>query len=189
MSTLTLCTTTMHGSLTPMSTKHTATLPDGQIVTRTSKGRVYSHAVAIQKPAALLRSEHEQALVYNINRYLPRLEADLARLVAGETKDHEGRVFHLKGENETFVSYPTRDEQIEHFHGYIASCKETIAKLQAALAADEFADGEWGCAGWQSRPDLAEKEAARWLKNGWRAVILDNVEQTVKAAKATKKGS
>ena len=172
-----------------MSTHHTATLPDGQIVTRTSKGRAYSHAVAFQKSAAKLRAEHEEALDYNTNRYLPQLEADLARLVAGEMKDHAGRLFHLKGENETFVSYPTRDEQIERYHGYIASCKATIVSLQDKLAADEFADEEWGCAGWQSRLDLAEKEAARWIKNGWRAVILDNVVQTVKAPKAAKKGS
>jgi hypothetical protein len=167
-----------------MSTKHTATLPDGQIVTRTSKGRAYSHAVAIQKPAALLRSEHEQALDYQKKKYLPKLVTDLARLRAGETSD--GHRFLLR-ENSEF--YPTRDEQIERYVDYIAKSEDAIGNLLLALAEDDFKDGEWGCAGWQSRRDLAEKEASRWLKNGWRAVILDNVEQTVKAPKAAKKGS
>lgn len=163
-----------------MSTNHTATLPDGQIVTRTSKGRVYSHAVAFQKPAAKLRAEWEASLVHNQKDYLPKLRADLVRLQAGEVTDSQGRKFLLREQSEF---YPTRDEQIERYEGYIASAEQAVVNIQARLDADDFQDEEWGCAGWQSRRDLAEKEAARWLKNGWRAVILDNVEQTAKAAK------
>jgi len=176
-----------------MSTNHTATLPDGTTVTRTSKGRVYSHAVAIQKPAAKLQAEVQEALDYNEKRYIPRLRADLARLVAGEATHVDGHRFLLReGKDADNAFFPTRVEEIERYDGadgYIAKAEAAAQACRDLLTAGDFQDGEWGCAGWQSRRDLAEKEAARWLKSGWRAVIIDNVEQTVKATKAAKKGS
>lgn len=147
-----------------MSTiKHTTTLPDGAVAKRSSKTRTYSHAVAAQKPAELLATELRKGIAYQA-----KLAADYReqarRLVDGEPiVDDRGRPytwpeFHLP----------------ETWDGWAEGCESTVRGLTKALD-NGLTDGAWFVTGWQSRYDLAVKEAGRWLKMGYRVEILEAV--------------
>lgn len=117
--------------------KHTAILPDGQVVTRNSAAhRLYSHCVAIQTPEPMLRTRFQEGIA--------------------EAKRNEA-YYVSKGSE---VDAQRMRERVEH--------------IQKRLDAVDGPD-EWGTVGWQSRLDLAEKEAARFAKLGYKVQILEAV--------------
>jgi hypothetical protein len=168
-----------------MSTKHTATLPDNTVATRTSANRVYPFAVAVG-PAP--KSEIIASLAYSVKEHTGY--ADEAQEIidyitnGGEIKllgsagwesmyatglkprrsrsANEARL----GMRRVGLSYTegkgTMAEQAIAFHAEIladALERAANAALKHAMAGDgpEFVGG-WFVSGWQSRADLAAKE-------------------------------
>lgn len=139
---------------------HTVTLPDGTVGKRGSARRHYTHAVAAQKTAALEAENIVRGIAYARNQ-IARHQVHLAQVERGEVA------------HDTRGTYTYPDAELpETWRGYIADAEARIATLLAT----EGADGEWFVTGWQSRADLAAKEAARWEKQGYRVQILEATE-------------
>jgi hypothetical protein len=155
---------------------HTATLPNGKTVTRTSSsGRAYEFCVAV-------RESYATALAIASRR--------------DDKTDRSNYEYHIEQAQRTPGEYP----QFNQFNGKtymvavteaqhaghvaaIAGCSsaaeygearraERIAKVEARKAAGAFE--AWGVYGWQSRRDLADKAKASALAGGYNAeaVIL-----------------
>lgn len=140
---------------------HTVTLPDGTVGKRGSARRHYTHAVAAQKTAALEAENIVRGIAY-ARKQIAEHQAILAMVERGEVaRDSRGAAY----------TYPGA-ELPETWRGYIADAEARITTLMAT----EGADGEWFVTGWQSRRDLAAKEAARWKKWGYRVQILEATE-------------
>lgn len=139
---------------------HTVTLPDGTVGKRGSARRHYAFAVAAQKTAALEAENIVRGIAY-ARKQVARYQAMLEMVERGEVA-RDGR---------STYTYPGA-ELPETWRGYMADAEARIA----ALMATEGADGEWFVTGWQSRRDLAAKEAARWEKQGYRVQILEATE-------------
>lgn len=171
-----------------MSTKHTATLPDNTVATRTSANRVYPFAVAVG-PAP--KSEIIASLAYSVKEHTGY--ADEAQEIidyitnGGEIKligsagwecmyatglkprrSRSGNESRL-GMRRVGLSYTegkgTMAEQAIAFHAEILAGEQRSAAdaaLKHAMATDgpEFVGG-WHVSGWQSRADLAAKEQGK----------------------------
>lgn len=130
--------------------KHRTTHPTtGQTATRTSASKIYTHAVWAQEPAELQRERDERQLA-DYRNTLARYEAVVASGV-------------------TDSKYTTIEDYTDRF---IPGLQGDVAKLEAKLAG-AYTDKAWGCVTWCGRPDLADKQAAKWAKGGWRVVITE----------------
>jgi len=185
-----------------MSTKHTVTLPDSTIATRTSATRVYPFAVALSPETKTeivenLRYRIERAIAYiaECEEALGYLEAGGELVTAGDfiksvyavnlpprvtSSVHEQR----RGQRWLGGSSATRESIIADTLATKASTVTRLAEYQDQLAAAEAGPeevGAWSVTGWQSRLDLAHKEQAKQAAHfpGRRTVIL-NAEYVTK---------
>ena len=128
--------------------KHSAQLPNGEITTRNSKTRTYTHMVAGRRSAESKREEM-RAQIAGLLAEAARYEGTLEKLRAGEY-----RWTFRTGEaiNETV------EQDIEQFEKWVADHTAKAEKLQSVLDADQFEDS-WHDLGWCGRPDLAQKKA------------------------------
>jgi hypothetical protein len=133
-----------------MTTKHTATLPDGHVVTRTSKTRVYPYVVARRSPEAVrLRSYHA---VLDYQRTL--VDRFTAVVTTGVVPDGSR-------------------SSVEDFAGFLAHAEAVIAEIEAD--GPPVGPGEWCVAGWTSRIDLADNLANASRANGYEVEVIDTV--------------
>lgn len=178
-----------------MSTRHSVTLPDGTIATRTSENRSYSHVV-VQGPeskATVLERQHrtlsrmqsERAHSQRIvdyaeaggeftvnltgNLFAPGL-ADLDPYRGLGWVSHDGKF--LGQEGDTFA-----EQVIEWFNK--RSTIESIQKMEAEIQATESGPewvGAWEARTWSSRLGLAEKAAVKFRVDGREVRIIETVQ-------------
>jgi hypothetical protein len=177
-----------------MSIRHSVTLPDGTVATRTSENRVYSHVV-VQGPepkATVLERQHrtlsrmqsERAHSQRIvdyaeaggeftvnltgNLFAPGL-TDLDPYRGLGWTSHDGRF--LGQEGDTFA------EQVIGWFGQRNSI-ENIRKVEAEIQATESGPewvGPWAARTWSSRLGLATKAAVKYQVDGREVRILETV--------------
>jgi hypothetical protein len=117
------------------TTKFTATHPTNHTtVTRTSKSKTYAYVVWCQHTAEHYRFNDERSL--------------------NSARNEQARYEAVVASGVTDSKYLTVDD----YRRFIADLDVRIARLDAALDANEYADDEWGAWSWSSRIDLAEKE-------------------------------
>lgn len=173
-----------------MSTKHTATLPDNTVATRTSANRVYPFTVAVGPEPKAER----------IARLISKIEnrrAEGARYTATADYAEQGRPLAFKqgnydkadngkwvspngaeyGRQYTYTGAITvwsietdgteagaRAAIVTTFREYAANAVEGVADLERQLADAKTGPeliGGWHVSGWQSRADLAAKEQGK----------------------------
>jgi hypothetical protein len=138
-----------------MTTRHTATAPDGTVLRRTSQNKVYPFCVAAYIPAAVAR------------RYAERDAAEYRGMAAR----HQAAIDN--GGVDERRSHRYSIEQWEQWRD------DAIVRAERAeRAAAAAADGEWFAHGWASRLDLAEKRANEARNRGWVAEILPTEQVT-----------
>ena len=142
--------------------KHIAQLPNGQIATRNSKTRTYTHMVAGRRSADQKREAVRKELAYQVEQIVD-LSAKLEKLRAGEW-----RWTYNSGQN----IYDTVEQDIAAFEEMLQTVTERAERLQTQLDADEFADS-WCDLGWCGRADLAEKKAATESKHYAEVIIIE----------------
>jgi hypothetical protein len=132
--------------------KHLTTLPDGTTATRNSKGRTYSHAIAVRTTEAELRDRAER----NVANHLDSIARIEARLATGEGYEApEGGFAHWS--------------RVCDEHNLPIDVKN-LAKAEAELAA--ITGDRWGVLSWASRPDLADKAADTARRQSWAEVRI-----------------
>lgn len=170
-----------------MSTKHTATLPDGTIATRTSLNRVYPFVIALGPRAvddvvatltAGADESDRQAARYTATAdYLENggeLVVSTVTLWGDHSVDyvlatglpHNGASFEGVAERGITrlgrAGHPdvetARTNVAAEMRGYAADAIARSADLRARAATATL--GAWGAAAWSSRRELAEKVAA-----------------------------
>lgn len=140
--------------------RHTATDANGKVHTRNSKGRVYTHCVAI-------RFSYEHALAQAKKPYI-HAASDYAYFAA-----------YIDGTSDYLVkqSWQSDEQHAADVARHVANAKANIGSAKSVEeyiangVARAVADVEkskasgyydaWQVIGWNGRPDLAEKEAAR----------------------------
>lgn len=130
--------------------KHTCTLPDGTVATRNSKGRTYSHVVAVRRSEEFARRRAEE----------PWSEADALSNFRyyQKQKSYEGWGSPSK------VLFGREFSSPEEFLGCFPSLADfceaakdfALAEHETRVAAGEFE--KFGAFSWSSRLDLAEKQ-------------------------------
>jgi hypothetical protein len=164
-----------------MSTKHTATLPDGTEVKRTSANRVYPFMVALgPQPKAAeveqLKAQIDQNVAYR-DRYVAAIEyvTNGGELIHTQTTYGSDRMTAtgLKDPWDSrkaswIISGPATPEAlVELWAGYRDTAAKNIYALQQAigdtLSGPDFIGG-WVSAGWCGSRELAER-AERTQRN------------------------
>lgn len=130
-----------------MTNRHTATLPDGRIATRTSKSRTYTHVIAVADTAAQAAADRRSSAAWSTR------SAD----------HHEG----------TEPSrYSTAEQIAQRVADYRAAAANAIAEAERYEAMpDQGAAVNWCAMTWCGRPDLA-RAAARRLSGPGRYVEI-----------------
>lgn len=157
--------------------KHTAQLPDGNIATRNSKSRVYSHAVIVgPRRAQAIIARNEKAIAYQTSQ-LVKYSATATALETAPIEEKDGfwtspvigggYAIAWPHQNVTTVE-EAREMGIAKYRKFASDTAENITELSVAnreLAAGPELVGEWSALSWSSRADLAQKEASRFLAN------------------------
>lgn len=191
-----------------MSTKHTATLPDGTIATRTSANRVYPFVIAIAPRAvgdvvASLTAEADES-DRNGARYTAtadyldnggELVVSTVHLWGDHSADYvlaTGLPYNgasFEGVAERGITriggsgYPdveaARTGVAAEMRRFAADATTRAAELRTAAVASTL--GTWGAAAWSSRRELAERTAASIrAKDPRREVRVIDTERTSK---------
>ena len=184
-----------------MTTIHTATLPDGTIAYRTSRNRVYSHVIAIGPRARAdvvryLEDDlvREELSVAGHRRIIEYVKAG-GELVLGEKRSFL-RSVHAPGltgidpyrgigwvgNDGTFLltEGETLAVQVITWYSQFADEERLTsrrAKITDTAAGPEWIGG-WEAMTWASRPDLAEKAAARHRGHGREVAIIETERRT-----------
>jgi len=137
---------------------HRSTHPEtGQVATRCSKTRTYSHAVWVRRPAGLDRQEDE----LNLSTARRRLSEYAAVVAAGAVPD----LHTPDGPRPSLLT-------VEDYVGFVAHEHDRIARLEARLAEDDYPESEWGVAAWTGRLGLAAKQAGAYRTKGYEVEIV-----------------
>lgn len=167
-----------------MSTKHTVTLADGSVATRTSANRVYPYAVAVGPASKAEVIERLTKDVADNEGYLASYNEVIAYLVAGgELEVVEGyyggattyakglkpnrsssRDEVARGERRIGLTGDSVEAILERYRKYARDTTSSIESLKTErlkVAKGPSRVGKWRVSGWSSRPELAAKERDR----------------------------
>lgn len=154
--------------MTKSKNTHTVTLPNGEAATRTStSGRAYAFAVAYRDsyPATLAAAKGDHCDVSNYAFHV----REAKRLPGDYQIENQFRPGTSWTQTVTAEQHQQHLDEIEgcaDAQAYHAKkVAERVAKVEARKAAGGFET--WCISGWQSRADLAQKEAARLQAGGW----------------------
>ena len=186
-----------------MTTIHTATLPDGQTATRTSLNRSYPFVIALgPEPRANVvdrlgeKLDRVEVATAHHKRILDYVAAG-GELVAEPARQGEmfGKVrapgltgidpyrgLGWTGRDGAFIGMAgdTIAEQVTAWFSGQAGA-EDVAKIRTQIADTEAGPewiGGWSAVTWASRPDLAEKAAAKYRGHGREVLILSTERRT-----------
>ena len=161
--------------------KHTAQLPDGNVATRNSKTRVYTHAVALGPAKASKLIERNEAFRNQKSGEAARYAKTVESLhTATITNDGNG---YWRAAGVDYPVFPsagvtTEDEAREHllsqYREFAAEAFESVSRTNdriAELALGPELVGSWEAVTWCGRADLAAKQAASYAGNSRGSVV------------------
>ena len=149
---------------------HTVTLPDGQVATRKSQNRVYTHAVAFRRSYRYAAEQAQREFSYMRSDF--RHYSDLAH--GRKSYPHIGDAnANVNKGFEGLRGYIVEEDYVQN---EIARAVEKVEKLRREGYYDK-----WAVEGWCGRADLAEKLAAQVNnKDSVRAVMVLDAQMEVK---------
>lgn len=151
--------------------RHTTTHPDtGQVATRNSENRVYTHAVWAVRPAAYKRRILEDTYTSAVAQ-----AARLREAAEGRGLTYTSAVARRDAAIARGSSYVPKMPAPEDYLASAADSDERAAAAKAQLDAGVTDDTEWWVDGWNGRLDLAQKKASTLQGKGFRTLITEAV--------------
>lgn len=178
-----------------MANKHSAVLPNGTVIKRTSANRIYTHVVAIGPTPKVDRIRGAEGRVASATKAVADLQEIIAYLEnngamafnpENGTFSQVWRLTNLKkGGSWNEAAYglslllaveknvtdetEARTQAIAHHQARLVAAQadlvNAVARLAEVQAEPEFVDNNWGYAGWCGRYDLAQKLASKSYGN------------------------
>lgn len=155
--------------------KHTAQLPDGNVATRNSKTRTYTHAIALgPSKASKLIERLESRRDYRANEALEYIKIVEALPTAAIAQNDRGTwlasgvnfpVFSSSGVSNADEA---REYLLDQYRNFAALSGDAVSRMNKEIA--ELSEGpelvgNWAVVTWCGRPDLAAKQAASYAGN------------------------
>lgn len=179
-----------------MSTKHIATLPDGQIVTRTSKGRTYLALVAVGPQSREVAAESARTTIAYQVAQAAKYAAVVNFLEAGgklvpRTSDYGSTHHYLPGATSRSESIYVPNGSATPEEGALIAYKDflastldtqanTEARLAEILAGPALVGTAWHVSGWNGTEALAAKAARSQMGYGCEVRVITDIERIVK---------